>query len=466
MERRMIGRICIIAVTLGATLLVAGCAAPPAPVELPVELPVEFSQSGGRILAGKWWQDFEDPQLSGLIEEAFGDNFSLRQSWDRLQQARSVYVKGRSGLFPDLEADAGVSHSSSETGGVQSSTDKLRVGVSAGYELDLWGGIRSSAEASRLDLQATAAELESAAMSLAAEVAQAWFTLVEQNNRLRLLEQQLEVNSKGLELVSAQFRTGQVPMADLLQQRQLVESKQGEKIQLVAERDQSEHLLAILLGDSPGSRTFDRDRKLVSLPVLPATGPTSELLLNRPDIRSALLSVQAADRRVAVAIADRYPSLSFSLGLESSGVSTSDIFSNYLSSLAANLIGPLFDGGSRRAEVKRTKSVASEALNKYGQTILEAVGEVEDSLIQEKQQLLYLDNLNTQLDLASRTIVQVKESYLKGVEDYQRVLTGLQSKQSLEQKILLVKRNLLINRVSLCRALGSGWSIAEENQRL
>ncbi len=116
----------------------------------------------------------------------------------------------------------------------------------------------------------------------------------------------------------------------------------------------------------------------------------ASLLERRPDVRTAWLQIQAADQRVAAAVADRFPRLSLTGRATTANEQIEDLFDNWLASLAANLLAPLVDGGQRRAEVDRTRAVAAEALHDYGQTILEALAEVEDALVLEQRQLEYL----------------------------------------------------------------------------
>lgn len=455
----------LLALLVSVAVTVVGCSVKTTPVDVPVAMPSAFSQSGATQLSQKWWLDFADPTLDKLIDQALRDNFSLQSSWDRLNQAKATLQKSRSSFFPSVSGSVDVTEQSYKSDGSTTTSDELTLGLTAQYEVDLWGRIRSTAEAARLDMVATTADLDAAAITLAAEVATTWYTLVEQKNEIALLSAQIEANEKALEIISTQFKTGQVPLADMLQQEQLVESKKGEKASLIAEQKQSEHALAILVGQHPGSMTFeDIPERLDVLPPLPETGVPAQTILLRPDIRSALYAVEAADQRVAAAVADRFPSLQLTGALETSGSYINNLFSDYLANIAAGLVAPLLDGGQRKAEVERTKAVASEQLNLYGQAVLLAVGEVEDALIAEKQQHLYLESLQRQLDLSKRTVEQVKLRYLKGVENYERVLTAITSKQGLEQNMLQAERTLLLNRIQLCKALGSGWQYSESAQ--
>jgi outer membrane protein TolC len=197
--------------------------------------------------------------------------------------------------------------------------------------------------------------------------------------------------------------------------------------------------------------------QLIELPALPATGVPAEVLSLRPDVRSSFLALQSADSRVAAAVADQYPALRLTASLETVGSSTCTAFSDYLGSIMAGLTAPLLDGGRRKAEVERTSAVARERLHDYGQSLITAVGEVEDALLAEMQQQHYIQSLEMQLSLATQTMEQVKERYLKGVENYQRVLTALTSLQSLQQSKITAQKDLLLNRIELCRALGHGW---------
>jgi NodT family efflux transporter outer membrane factor (OMF) lipoprotein len=448
----------ICSAALSTIILLSGCAGKVEPLEQSsLKLPTSFSLSGSTELAGKWWLAFGDDQLNTLIEQALTDNFSLKSAWERLSQAEALYRRNRAAIFPVIDGEASGSHSKNQTDGTTINTDRAVLGLSASYEVDLWGKIDSEIQASRLDMEASGADLDAAAMTLTAEIAGTWYLLIQQTASLRLLEEQIKTNINALELITAQFRTGQVPIADVLQQRQLIETQRGElELQLLQE-GQTRHKLSVLMGQVPGSEVVEVNGQLIELPALPATGVPAEVLSLRPDVRSSFLALQSADSRVAAAVADQYPALRLTASLETVGSSTSTVFSDYLGSIMAGLTAPLLDGGRRKAEVERTSAVARERLHDYGQSLITAVGEVEDALLAEMQQQQYIQSLEMQLSLATQTMKQVKERYLKGVENYQRVLTALTSLQSLQQSKITAQKDLLLNRIELCRALGHGW---------
>ncbi|MBN2582661.1 MAG: TolC family protein, partial [Planctomycetes bacterium] len=163
--------------------------------------------------------------------------------------------------------------------------------------------------------------------------------------------------------------------------------------------------------------------------------------------------------RVAAAIADQFPTLGISVRAETSAERVRDLFDNWLAALAANVVAPIIDGGSRRAEVERTRAVVSERLNSYGQTVLESLKEVEDALAQESRQAEYVASLTKQLDLARQSTDQTLENYTKGSVDFTRYLTTLLSYQILQRTHLQAQRDLVLYRIDLCRSLAGSWAL-------
>jgi outer membrane protein TolC len=199
---------------------------------------------------------------------------------------------------------------------------------------------------------------------------------------------------------------------------------------------------------------------LVNLPPLPSAGIPSDLLQVRPDIRSAQRRVASADHRIAEAVADRYPVLRLS-GEVSLLTQKSDFISQALTplwNLVAGLTAPIFDGNRRAAEVDRRDAVLAERVSVYGQTVLTALMEVENALVQERQQSLYIEQLTLQLEAAHAAVEQSRERYEGGLTDFLPVLTATSAAQVNEQTLLDAKRQLLSFRIQLCRALGGRWT--------
>jgi outer membrane protein TolC len=274
-----------------------------------------------------------------------------------------------------------------------------------------------------------------------------------------LIGDQLIRNQQVLDLVTANFRAAKVGAPDVLRQRQLVESSRGQLIQAGEQVKLLQNRLCVLIGRVPEQAWADQTTPLIDLPPLPDTGVPAEMIGRRPDVAGAFYAIRAADQRTAVAIADKYPSISLTGTLTTSDRRIEDLLDDWLASLAGSLAGPLFDAGLREAEAQRTQAVLSQAIHTYQQTVVEAIQEVEDALVQETHQRAYLTNLAAQLNLAKETYDRTYFRYSKGQGNYLRVLDSLQLQQQLERSQLSAKRSLIDRRVDLCRALAGAWAM-------
>ncbi len=423
-----------------------------------------FSLSGSAKIPDKWWTALDDAELNKLIESALRENLDLIATWDRLAEAQATARRSDAGLYPSLTGDGGASRTRTEThkgpGGFGAPagttyTSNFSLGLVAAYEVDLWGRVRSTSDAAGLDLLASQEDLDAAAISLTAEVARVWFALLESRQQLALLDSQIETSKQILELVELRFGLGKVPAIDMLQQKQQLESKRAEKARTDSVRGVLVHQLAVLLGKAPGKFKAPGGLLPKSLPQLPDTGLSADLIRRRPDVRSAHYRVAAANKRVAAAIADRFPRVSLSVQAGTSTTRVRDLFDNWFATLAANLTAPILDGDARAAEVDRSKAVASRQLHGYAQKILLAIKEVEDALVRESRQRSYIDSLQKQLVLSQDVIAKTRQRYANGdrAVDYLRILATLESHQRLQRTILQARRELIDFRVSLYRAL-------------
>lgn len=439
----------MIAATI-VTLLV-GCSADPAPVTVDGTVPDAFSRSGDVPRAERWWQTFDDASLNRLIDTALADRPQLRATWARLVQAQAAAGRTRADRLPSLE---GTGEATAEDGSGQSQMqDSYSLGLSASYELDLWGRVDATADAARLDAQATRQELRAAALSLSGEVADAWYRLVAQRARLDLLRRQLETNQTVARVVEVRVRQGQAALADLLRQRELIESTREQISTAEGEMRLLRSELAILLGQSPGAVEIPDGRDLPPVPALPRTGVPADLLTRRPDVQQAVLQVQAADKRVAAAIADRYPRIDLTASLRTTAEAPADLFTSWVSSLAGQLAVPLFDAGQRAAEVDRSEAVVAERLAQFEATALTAIREVEDALARARQQRRRVESLSRQIELARQAVERLRGRYINGDTDFLDVLDALTRAQELERERIEARRQRLAARIELARAL-------------
>ena len=423
------------------------------------ELPQEFSSQGAEPMPPKWWESLADPQLDAVIEEALSNNFTIRSAWDRLTQAEQTAIKTGAALFPSVTYQGGAGRVIQRTSNRTTYTSDYSAGLVASYEVDLWGRVKSAQQAAVLDAEAAQENVSAAAMTLTASIAKTWYQLAEAKRQEAIICLQIETNQKILNVIKLQFRQAQVGAADVFSQQQLVQSSRGQLVQVQEDIALLQHQLSILMGKTPGPWWSDQSIELVSLGQLPKIDVPAVVIQRRPDVISAYKSVQAADERLAAAIADQYPAISLSSGVETSAERVRDLFDDWLASLAANLTGPLFDAGLRKAEARRTRAVLSEKLNNYSQSVLEALQETENAISQEQYQRQYVESLQKQLELSRDVYERTYQNYLKGQLDYLRVLNALVSMQGLEQSELTARRVLVERRIDLCRSMAGGWAM-------
>lgn len=432
---------------------VVGCAVHTTPPSLPLSSPPEFSESGTEALEERWWTSFEDPQLDRFVEQALASNFDLASAWQRLRQARAVVDREAADLYPVLDASVEASVRRPEP----EDPERIRLGLAAGYEVDLWGRIRSRVDAERFRVDATLADYQAAAVSLSAEVARTWYQLIEARAQRDLLSAQVEANEKVLRLLRARFGSGQIRAVDILRQQQLLEATREQKLAAESRVAITEHLLAVLVGRTPQAGIQMAPGALPDLPPMPATGLPAELVRRRPDIRRAYHLLQAADRDLAAAISEQYPRLSLGASLSTGGESADDLFDDWARSFSANLLAPLLDGGFRRAEVDLAEAFREQRLYEYGQATMEAFREVEDALVLERKQRERIESLEQQVRLSRRTYEQLRIEYFNGLADYIDVLTALTGQQELERDLVAARRTLIEVRIGLYRALAGGF---------
>ncbi len=410
---------------------------------------------------GRWWEQFHDPELTGLIEEALADNLTLKEAWSRLNQARSLAVQVGAALYPDLTGTAGAFYERrrSDNGSQKTeSNDDYSLGLISSYELDLWGRIRSDREAALLDVTAAREEVNTAAMTLAAEVARRWIFIISQQMQKRLLEHQLQVNLTYLELIELRFRMSMVSALDVYQQKQVVEDIRAETPLVEAEEQVLRYELALLLGKPPQAQLKVGRVGLPEPTEIPATGLPADLLSSRPDLRRAGMRLQAAEWQVAAARANRLPAISLTAGAQYGKGDMDVLFDNWLLSLAGNLTAPIFDGNRRAAEVDRRQALVDENLFAYRQAVLTAIKEVENALVNESKQREHIRGLEKVEAAARKALEEAGVRYRNGLTDYLPVLTQLLAVQRLERDLIRQRANLLNARISLYRALGGTWT--------
>jgi len=430
---------------------------------LPPEVPENFSDETGQPSPNQlWWEDFGSSELNRLVLEAFEGSFDLRQAEARLRQARASAVIAGGNLYPEVNLEASGGATRARTGDsenrVTATTENYALGLAASYEIDLWGRVRSTANEADTLVLAGSADLDTARITLAAEVTDRWLSIVELKSQLELVLRQLDSNRTSLELLLLRQRKGLASALAVFQQDQIVAGTESLVPLLESQLDTTRYELAVLLGRPPRADTGLTADRIPEISPLPEIGVPSQLLENRPDIRSAYFRLESSDWGVSAARANRLPALALTAAVGYRSVEFDDLFDNWFAGFAGALLAPLIDGGRRSAEADRALAVSEERLAFYRATVLNAFREVEDALVREKKQTDYIGSLGKQLTAAKNALSEAQLRYRKGDIEYLDVLASLTSVQSLERGMLSASRDLLLYRVSLYRALGARWN--------
>ncbi len=444
-----------------ALFFVSGCMlfAPQEREKIPLDLPRAYQEPGnGTQELNAWWTGFGSQELSSLIEQALHDNFDIRIAWSRLKQARAEARKAGADLVPHLDGESRLERSRTwEDGSRDSLIDEFSLALAASYEIDLWGRIQSGRQAEVLSSNAARQDVDAAAISVAGEVAGAWIDLLALRQEADVVRQQIQTNTTLYDLQLNRFAYGQADALAVTQQEEALAASRSDLPGLKAEIELTHNSLARLLGLAERQKLKLKQKALPRPIPLPKTGLPADLIASRPDIRAAWYRLQSADWQLVRAKAARLPKLSLTARGSLSGSSLDQALSSWFSNLAAGLTAPLLDGGGLQAEVDRSRAAAEERVLSYGQTVVQAVLEVQDALFREAHRRETAARLEEQLQAARKAQSQAKISYLQGQSSYLDFLLQLKNVQSLERRLLATRARLLKDRVALYRALGTAW---------
>jgi outer membrane protein, multidrug efflux system len=453
---------CAAACLLALATLASHAAAPPDSV--PATLPASWSQPSSATpdTLAQWWDKFNDTQLSTLVTQALQANPSLRKAEAALQQARALRDAKQGALLPSLGASGSGQRGQTNN---QPATNSFKAGLDASWEPDLFGAKRQTLNASEADAQAQLATLESAQISLAAEVALAYLQLRGQQSQLAIGQRNLASQQETLQLTDWRAQAGLVTSLEVEQARTAVEQTSAELPSLQASIAASQHSLAVLTGQTPtaliGQLTTPGSaaNAIPSAPAQLALAFPADTLRQRPDVRAEEARIAAALARVHVADAARYPSFSIggSLGLSALTLAGLTNGASVLSSLLASVSLPIFDGGATAANLRAQQAALTQAQASYQSTVLTALQEVEDALASLQGHRARLQHLRQAASAAESAALLAQQRYASGLIDFQTVLTTQRSLLSAQNSVASTQTDLGTDHVRLYKALGGGW---------
>ena len=420
---------------------------------------------------GNWWEVFKDPQLDALVSQVDVSNQTLKAAEARVREARASTQAARAALFPLVNARAGATRSGSRSGNVASASgtgsqgggvhNEYNVALDVSWEVDLWGRVRRTVEASEATAQASAADLESVKLSAQAQLAEDYFLLRVQDAQIRLLNDTVDAYQRSLQLTRNQYAVGVAARADVAQAETQLKSTQAQVIDAGLQRAQLEHAVAVLLGKPPAQFSIAAEVVPTEFPVIPSALP-SELLERRPDIAAAERRAAAANAQIGVAEAAFFPSLTLSAtgGFQSSVLSQLFSLPSRYWSLGSALAQVVFDAGLRRAKTAQTIATYDENVANYRQTVLAGFQEVEDNLaalrILRDEAAAQDDAVKSARESQAITLNQ----YRAGTANYLAVVVAQATALANERTALSILGRRLTASVALIKALGGGWNAA------
>ncbi|MHB1402394.1 MAG: efflux transporter outer membrane subunit [Thiobacillus sp.] len=426
----------------------------------PEAQPVAHAAASGDL--GQWWQNLNDPLLSGLIDEALQASPDLRSAQAKLRETRARRTVAAAGQYPSVTASGSASRSrSSEEAGSGATRNFFSAGFDASWEIDVFGGVRRGVEAAAADLESAVASLHDTQVSLASEVALTYVEVRAQQTRLGVARANLASQSETLQLTDWRAQAGLVSSQDVEQARSNREQTRAQIPALETSLAEAEHRLDFLLGRVPGT-LHARLAATGELPTVPgriAVGIPADTLRQRPDVRAAERRLAAETARVGVAEAARYPSfdLSGSIGLEAltlGGLGSGGA----ASSLLAGITGPVFNAGRLRAQVEIQDAVREQAQVTYEQTVLTALQEVENALVALARNRERVEALAIAAESAGNAAQLARQRYSAGLIDFQSVLDTERSVLSAEDSLASSRADGVLALIRLYKALGGGWS--------
>lgn len=449
---------------LAVMLVLTSCGTTRSPQATAPAVPPGWTEQplpGAVALSPDWWRSFGSAELSALMAAALQANPDIAIAAERVRQAEAQVRIAGSSLFPQLDFGAATSRRGTHPdGGSWSTNDGSSAALSASYEIDLWGRNASVLRSAEASLDASRFDFETVRLTLLAGVASAYFDVLSLRGRLAIARENLTIAERVLKVVEARVRNGAAGELDRSRQQAGVFALRAAMLALELQERQTLYALAILLGRPPEG--FAAAGSGVSALAVPGVAPglPADLLVRRPDLRSAEAQLAAANANVAVARAALLPSISLS---GSAGLA-SGVLINFLNAptaafaLGASVLQTIFDGGRLRGQVDVATSRERELVENYRRAVLAGLADVESALAagsrtadQEALQVKVVEEGRISLRLA-------EVRYREGADDLLTLLDAQRTLFQAEDQLAQTRLARLQASIGLFKALGGGWS--------
>jgi multidrug efflux system outer membrane protein len=430
-----------------------------------------------------WWISLNDSLLTDLIRRAEFGNLDLQAAVGRVAEARAIRGIARGGYWPDIFLGGAYSYQKLSENGLQGAAsatppgeggdeassalladpfDSWIFGLDMRWEIDLFGRIRRTVEASDARLQASVEDYRDVLVTLYAEVGSAYVDARTFQTRLDFARQNVQSQQYSLELTRDRFRAGLTSGLDVAQAEQNLAQTESTIPRLEIGLEVALNRLAVLLGEAPGA-LHDELRTDTGLPDPDdkvAYGIPADLLRRRPDIRQSERLLASQTARIGIATADLYPTLSLggSVGLEALDFEDLSEGTSLFWSIVPQISWPIFTGGKIRNQIRAEEARTQQALAAYELTVLAALEEVQNALVAYGQEKVRRDRLLEAVQASQRAVDLVETQYLSGLTNFQNFLDAQRSLFRQQDELAESAGEVVNNLITLNRALGGGWA--------
>lgn len=450
-------------------LLLAACHAGHEPVAKPsLIIPTQWREQVGPTAAveARWWQAFNDPVLSQLVEQALRNNTDILTARARVDEYRARLRAANGDRLPSL--DAGVNGTrarvlSSATGLPIYST-VYQGTLQASYDVDLWGRRADTAAAARASLEAQQAAAGAAMLTVASTVASGYLTLHALDRQLALTHATLDSRQNSLNLARRQFETGYSSRLEYVQAQAEYQAASAQIPQLAHQITEQENALSILLGENPGAIPRGNGAERLKTLPLPTLLP-SELMRRRPDIIQAERQLIAADATLSSARASLLPSLN----LTATGTLQDNALENLIDnpfrlwSIGGSVLAPLINREALNAQVDITTATRNQALYNYEKVVRTAFSEVNNSLDAILRLQEQLTQTTRQEEVVGEALRIAHNRYSNGYASYLEELDAQRTLFATQVSVIQLQNNVLLAQIDLYRSLGGGWRVDGDN---
>ena len=413
----------------------------------------------------KWWKSFGDATLDSLITLAMNRNYSVLMAVNRMDQAKASLRVAQSNFYPDFTMDAGWSRKqtsgNTRTGSPRSWNGYYDASVNMSWQVDVFGNIRQRVKAQKESFSASREEYNATMVSLCAQVATAYFNLRQTQQELEVLRHNATSQEAVVKITEVRYTTGLVSKLDVAQAKSVYYSTLASIPAVEADVISYMNTLAVLIGTYPQEVT-NALHGTCALPdyVEPVgVGIPGQLLLRRPDVRSAERQVNAKVALLGAAKTDWLPSffLNGSFGYASYDLKDLNKRNSLTWSIAPSVTWTIFNGGERINNVRLQKAELDETINQFNEVVLTAVQEVDNAMSAYKNSIKQIVACKEMFHQAEEVFNLSLDLYKQGLTPFQNVLDAQRSLLSYEDSLVKVKGYSLICLVQMYQALGGGW---------